>query len=91
MDNGSGEEWNIVDTDARAPVSDGVYNAGRDCSAASTHTAIATRHKDLRYAVGAVKPCRRVHCTRDGNPGDIIPPGATRDTAPRTQKQGNSF
>ena len=61
-------------------------------SAASTHTAIATRHTDLRYAVGAVKPCHRaLGCTGDGNPGDVIPPGATRDTTPRTQKQGNSI
>ena len=83
MDNGRGDEWNIVDTEARAPVGDSVYNAGPDCSAASIHTAIATKHTDLRYVVGAVKPYRRVHCTaRDGNPGDVIPPGATRDTAP---------
>ena len=92
MDNGRGEEWNIVDTQARAPVGDSVYNAGRDCSTASSHTAIATRHNNLRYAVGAVKPCHRaLYCTGDGNPGDVIPPGATKDTAPRTQKQGNSF
>ena len=63
MDNGRGEEWNIVDTQARAPVGDSVYNAGRDCSTASSHTAIATRHNNLRYAVGAVKPCHRAPST----------------------------